>query len=594
MVVLPTPSPRPEPLPQSPLGQRLCLTFSYLWQSIVGVNEPDPNWQTANTYPLRPRVLWRLWQDAGQLVGVRFNSTTSYGLIDLDVSSAYHPRQDANLLATIRAALETIGIYRVILLRSSWSGGLHLYLPLSEAVPTFGLACALKQCLEAQGLTIAAGQLEVFPNCKSYAIKGSYSEYNAHRLPLQPTSGSSLLDDDLSPISGDLSRFFEQWDSAAAAQDMRELREAIATAKTNRKGKPHRQSTVIEEWLNDLRTEMAEGWTGHGQTNHLLKTIACYGVVFEGVKGDALIQFIHDTAIQSPGYFQWCRHQHEIHLRAKVWARAAEGYYWRLGEDGKRAQGFHGASAPDVEKVSINDQRSSDAQRRIQESLQQLIAAGTLPQAVTERAKAIVKQGLVSLKTLYRYITLWHPAHQPDLDEFGDLNQSCKTAVPADNLAIDPEENQKEVRSPDASDSGEFYTLGEKMKGKVVEGCLFPQQSPGAPRRPSMIDCLSDIAVEQSLNPASVNGSEHRDIPVELPRVVQPMRIVELECDQSVQTQVEASCMQALLMGDRLWVLKRLFALWREGHMELVRSICQLNPAWGFEVSELGPVEVGF
>jgi hypothetical protein len=47
----------------------------------------------------------------------------------------------------MRAALETIGICRTILIRSSWSEGLHLYIPLSSTVPTFGLAKAIKLCL---------------------------------------------------------------------------------------------------------------------------------------------------------------------------------------------------------------------------------------------------------------------------------------------------------------------------------------------------------------------------------------------------------------------------------------------------------------
>lgn len=582
---------RIEPLPRDPLGKRLCLTFAYPWQPIVSGNESKPNWQTLTTYPLRPRVLWRLWQDAAQLVGVRFDDSTRYGLIDIDINSPYHPRQNADALATIRAALETIGIYRVILLRSSWSGGLHLYLPLPEAVPTFGFASALKQCLEAQGLALAPGQLEVFPNCKSYAIKGSYSEYNAHRLPLQPASGSSLLDDDLSPISQNLGRFFELWDNAAAAQDMRELREAIATAKTNRRGKPHRQSTVIEEWCKDLRTEIEEGWTGQGQTNHLLKTIACYGVVFEGVQGEELIQYIHDSAIHAPGYLQWCRHQHEIYRRAKVWAKAAEGYYWRLGEEGRRTKGFHGAAAPTVETISLNDQRSSDAQRRIQEAVRSLSEAGTLPQAVTERAKAIVKQGLVSLKTLYRYITLWHPDRLSNLAAGDDLERSCKTPSLEEDPAIDLAENESAARSPDASDSGKFYTLERLMKGSLAESCFFPQMSLTDPRRPLATEQrLSGVVLQSLFSPGSqLMGQENL---VNLTAVEQLTLLPDSWSGSPVQAQEEASCSHALLRGDRPWVLKRLFTLWQSGHGDLVHALCRLHPDWGFAVAKSGPVEV--
>jgi hypothetical protein len=247
MVALPVEHHRQEPLPLDPIGQRLCLTFSYLWQAIVGANEANPQWQTLTKYPLRPRVLWKLWQDSTQLVGVRFDDLTRYALIDIDAASPYHPNQDAEALPTLRVALETIGLYRSILIRSSWSGGLHLYLPLPEAVPTFGLASALQQCLEAQGMNLAQGQLEVFPNCKSYKVKGSgYSEYNAHRLPLQPAAGSCLLDDDYSPTGSDLGYFFKQWDIAAAGQDISELRAAMTTARNNRRGKRHRQSNGLD------------------------------------------------------------------------------------------------------------------------------------------------------------------------------------------------------------------------------------------------------------------------------------------------------------------------------------------------------------
>ena len=59
MSALPIANKRHEPLPLDPLGKRLCETFSYLWQPIIGVNDLDPQWQTITKYPMRPRVLWR-------------------------------------------------------------------------------------------------------------------------------------------------------------------------------------------------------------------------------------------------------------------------------------------------------------------------------------------------------------------------------------------------------------------------------------------------------------------------------------------------------------------------------------------------------
>jgi hypothetical protein len=272
----------PEPFPHEPLGQKLCQTFPYRWQCILSENRPDVQWRTVTKYAMRPRNLWRYWKDESQLIGVRFDQTTNYGLIDIDRQSIYHPLNDPQALRRLLAALETIGICRTILIRSSWSEGLHIYIPLPVPIATFGLALALKQCLEAQEFTIAPNQLETFPNCKAWAKPGTYIEYNAHRLPLQPASGSLLLDDDLQPISDDLGRFFEQWDIAATGQDLPALKDAITVARLNNRTKRYRHPSIVEDWLTDLRTEIDQGWTAHGQTNHLLKTIGCYGVVFDG------------------------------------------------------------------------------------------------------------------------------------------------------------------------------------------------------------------------------------------------------------------------------------------------------------------------
>lgn len=399
----------PEPPPADPLGKRLCEIFPYRWQPIVADNPTDATekaaWQTLTRYPLRPRALWSLWQDAAQLVGVRFGSTTTYALIDLDKDGHYHPNQTPGILATIRAALETIGIYRVILTRSSWSGGLHLYIPLPASVSTFALAVALKHCLVAQDLFLYPGQLEVFPNVKSYGKVGKTVEYNAHRLPLQPSSGSSLLDDDLQPIRGNLGQFLQSWDTAAAGQDMDELGKALTRARKEHQYRRVSRSNTIDSWKQDLLSEMEQGWTGYGQTNHLLKAIACYGVVFEGLSGEALVHYIEEKATHSPGYSQWCRHQHEINKRTKEWAGEAENYYWALGTTPKRGR----ASQTGNNIVCFNRQRAEDAQSRIKAAVTELETQGELPDGITARMKAIAQLAKCSFSTLQKYKELWQP-----------------------------------------------------------------------------------------------------------------------------------------------------------------------------------------
>ena len=401
--------PRNPLLPTDPDGKRLCDLFGqYLWKPITAALPDDatakPQWQTQTTYPLRPRVLWNLWQDANTLVGVRFGHTTTYALIDLDAGGLYC---SAEGIDEIRAALETIGITRTLLLRSSWSSGLHLYIPLPEAVPTFDLAVSLKACLKAQGIPLKAGQVEIFPNVKAFGVT-IFVEYAAHRLPLQPGSGSCQLDDALNPIASSLTRFLWQWEQSAPQQDLEALRQALKIGRDNHRKRPKRKTRLVESWRQDLETEIAEGWSGPGQTNALLKTIACYGRVFEGLGAAALTEYVHRIAISRPGYESYCGHQADILRRCQAWSRAAEHYYWPLGTAPTReSRRFESGQA-----CPVNQQRSEEAQGRIQRAIAELRQLQALPAAITARAQAIARQAHVSLQTLYKHLSLWHPTHQ--------------------------------------------------------------------------------------------------------------------------------------------------------------------------------------
>lgn len=449
-----------EPLPKDFFGQRICQIFGrYRWQTIEAQAPDDatakPNWKTVKNYPLRPRSLWLKWQDAKQLVGVRFGNVTQYAVIDIDAGSPY---RSPEALRHIRAALETIGLTRTLLTRSSWNGGLHLYIPLPEDVPTFDLAIALKQCLQSQGFTLKQGQLETFPNVKSFGKYwiGQFSEYNAHRLPLQPGSGSVLLNDDFQPIGSDLQRFFWSWDTCTQAQDMPLLRQAIAVGRAHHRKRPKVQLHPVEAWRQDLEAEIGEGWTDFGQTNSLLKAIACYGVVFERLRGDDLQEYVERIALSRPGYSQFCRHQHEISFRCSVWAKAAESYYWPLGSDPKRSQ-------PTV--VTVNQQRLEDAQQRIKEAMQQLRLNRNLPAQIHARLQAIQRVISISSKTLYRHLHLWHPKH---MEEGKNTDES---SVSADETG----ELEDEGRSPEPAKSEDFYTTEKKMKGVDTERIPFKQ-----------------------------------------------------------------------------------------------------------------------
>jgi hypothetical protein len=133
---------------------------------------------------------------------------------------------------------------------------------------------------QSPGVSAQSRAARNLPNVKAYGVQ-TFIEYMGHRLPLQPGSGSCLLDDALNPIGSSLARFFWLWDGAAGHQDMDTLRHAMKIGRDNHRKRPKRRSHPVDSWRQDLDLEITEGWTAHGQTNHLLKTIACYGRVFE-------------------------------------------------------------------------------------------------------------------------------------------------------------------------------------------------------------------------------------------------------------------------------------------------------------------------
>lgn len=385
-------------LPSHPHGQRLAQLFCYGWNWIEAPNEGKPNWKTQNRYPIKPRTLWQRWRDAATIIGVRFGSSTCYAMLDIDAGSPYNSPEQ---IAEIEGALETIGITRTITIRSSWSNGIHLYLPLPQNFPTWGVAISLEQCLQCHGFEVKPGELELFPNTKSYAKpwEGEYTEYNGHRLPLQPATGSMMLDADLNPIpnADSLAIFLARWDNATAANDAQILNEAIAAARANRRRRRRQSSGKIESWKADLEQVIAEGWTGHGQTNHLLKEIACYGRVFLALEGQALVDHIERAATNAPGFFEWSDHQHELPKRARHWAKSAEIFYWPLGTTPLRER----------TNLSHNEYLATTARERITDAMKEI--GETVGLGIRAIAGKIVALTNCSMATLYRHRDLWHP-----------------------------------------------------------------------------------------------------------------------------------------------------------------------------------------
>ena len=78
--------------------------FSHRYDYIYAQHpEPgkSPDWRTESRHPLSDRIL----RQGAYLFGVRFATDTQYCLLDIDIGSAYHPRQDPLALSRIQSAL---------------------------------------------------------------------------------------------------------------------------------------------------------------------------------------------------------------------------------------------------------------------------------------------------------------------------------------------------------------------------------------------------------------------------------------------------------------------------------------------------------
>ncbi|MBR8840018.1 MAG: hypothetical protein DSM106950_39975 [Stigonema ocellatum SAG 48.90 = DSM 106950] len=437
----PTKKPKPHQ-PADPIGKRYVEYFWHPFRAIIAPARnvgTKPAWRTIDYY-LHPSQLWNLHSDKTQLVGIRFDNTTRYATIDLDAGGDYHNPES---IKRIKHALEEIGIVDIVILQSSYSGGYHLIIPLSTHQPTFALACALELTLRKARLIVRQGHLEIFPNAKPYGFT-QITNYKAIRCPMQPGSGSFLLDDDLQPISDAVSVFLDHCDHAARRQDLTILKLASIKAKKRIVKERYRkkETNIVQQWRKDWETVIATGWTDFGQTNTLLQIFVGYGIVFLDLSYPDLIEYAVEAARNAPGYTKYCRHQHEIEARVKHWVECTIRNQWYspyasyparpLGTFDKTFASAMTQSRnlrkpkdlsadrqdkviPFDRRIEQNSKRSHGAQRRISWVVKTLEWGTGLLAGATERGKQICAEykhqfgKYVSLETLHKHKHLWHP-----------------------------------------------------------------------------------------------------------------------------------------------------------------------------------------
>ena len=399
--------------PSSSYVQETLNTFLNLWPhrfNYLHAPHPDPgekpNWQTESRHPLADRLIIQ----GASLLGVRPGAQTAYALLDIDRGSPYHPRRDPLALQRICDALEPLGIVAHVVLTSSHSQGLHIYLPFGKSFPSWQIALVITTLLENAGFKIRPGWLEVFPNRKPFSATGKASLFNGHRLPLQ--QGSYLLNADLQPIASSQQSFVRQWDLATERNDIN--KKLIKQTVRQSRRKAYRVTGKANKFINDLNADTEPGWSGQGQTNYLLGRIAMRSFIFghvlyadEPLTGQSLIDDIVKTARSLPGFKDFCGHQHEIEKKAKEWQRSIEdSRYFPYGL--KRTAK---AIKVDNSGPSWNKRQEEGARQRIRDAVMALSQQNKLPEAITKRFNLLCVTARMSGETLYDHRDLWHPKY---------------------------------------------------------------------------------------------------------------------------------------------------------------------------------------
>ncbi|MBD2121823.1 MULTISPECIES: hypothetical protein [Trichocoleus] len=499
-----------------------------------------PEWKTESKHLLSDRLI----RQGAYLYGVRFGSQTDYLMLDLDPTSHYHPGCDPWSIGRILEALELVGLVEYVAVQSSYRSGIHLYFPFEKAQRSWAITLVAQTLLENAGFKVQPGQLEIFPNPKPYG-EHDLTLYNGHRLPLQ--SGSYLLDKNWEPTYSTDAAFVSRWKFAQARNDIDSQAIEKTLKKTQRK--QYFVRGRAQKFLNDLNAEIEPGWTGLGQTNHLLGKIACRARVFhhvvyggEPLTGEQLADAIVQTARLLPGFSEFCQHQHELELRTREYARAAEKRYYPYGSKGTSnkliADGI--TSTP-----TWNQQQALSARERIRAAIADMLNQGTLPAQVTARFKALKHYGIGS-DTLSKNRDLWDPRKlQVSPQEFLPKEQNFNNPEATESLQEEeflPKDANKLVRGevsvassigPDTSSafydggSGGFSTgFNDAWKPpdaaaqKVIEGIhkqlketRLKQESERNQRRQSRFGFLShldnNVVIEQLAEPEFIPEPEY-------------------------------------------------------------------------------------
>lgn len=478
--------------PQIDLYSQLAQLFHLGYRFIKAKNTDKPQWETIGKYQLKSGGFIKDYASTLFLLGVGFGASTFYTMLDIDIGSPYHPANNSKAFQKLLHTLEKKGLTHPVLIQSSNSGGIHVYYFFPKKLNTFRVASFIHVTLINAGFKFKPGHLESFPNPKPYSTNGKFSNYKPHRLPLQPDSGSYILDrwgdivmnaESLTHI-GQVSMFLRLAEASAAAhgENIAKIEAALDWAYrlyTDKIAKYQHldrdYSEAAREWLEDLLLTMAIGWTGKGQTNQMLQILVTYGVVFKDLEvKQELFDWVHETVLGTRGYVEHCNHHRDIESRIWDWVNATidnEYYVGYCGFPARRGIGIDKL----VKHIKKKERKANAHNQKTAEQTQQrlttiLAMLGQLPRLITDRIKAIqtkwqdLYDEKVSIVTLYhkKYKSLWNGSlasvEIADLSEDFTLQlKSLETSLAAPSTQKVSQDDRQEQSTDNTDPATVFY-----------------------------------------------------------------------------------------------------------------------------------------
>jgi hypothetical protein len=311
-----------------------------------------------------------------EAVGKRFGQYTRYLMLDIDRSSPYHPWELGTRFQELLGACEELGLVRPVLVRSSASGGLHVYFPMSEPIKTWSSAKKLSDLLAAHKFKVQDGWLELFPNPKTRGV-----DYKAHRLPLL-LPDSMVVDEDLNPITDSLPDFMQIWAVCAEAnatdyfvtENLAPLAPLdLALAQTNpaprpskRVGQPQQPApapvTTRAPATGKRGKRPLPAWTGPHCSNQTMRELANYGYEVLNLQTvSALADWMKKTAATLPGYQEFASPDARRDIEQGNWCER-----WAKSRIRKENGVF------DCAGHDLNAERAADAKARLAKLVEML------------------------------------------------------------------------------------------------------------------------------------------------------------------------------------------------------------------------------